>query len=214
MYEQENPTNPLIIASHRLVIFSAAELFLFRPGARLYSLALKLFVLTVGLSRIRPFMKAGASGNLFTIKTSGMKKENTSFFARLFGAKGTKQASQEKTNVVLTAYSQPHVLKQRMLEENMTHGQTVTANISPVRLDRSYRKEAVLYFCPMRKIDVLATTADGDGGSLPPEAIIEGLSVPAEYKSGLYKLCNVQITSNGTMQVKATSETTWEKVDI
>jgi hypothetical protein len=143
-----------------------------------------------------------------------MKKENTSFFAKIFGAKGTNPAPQEPSSVVLTSYSQPHVLKQKMQEENMTHGQTVMANISPVRLDRSYRQEAVLYFCPMKKIDVLEITADGDGGSLPQDATIEGFTIPQEYKSGLYKLCNVQLTSNGTMQVKATSQTTWEKIDV
>jgi hypothetical protein len=142
-----------------------------------------------------------------------MKKENTSFFSNLFGAKGKAQTAQEPTSVVLTPSSQPHVLRQRMEEERLSHGETVLANISPVRLDRSFRNEAVLYFCPMKKIEVLEITAAGDGGSLPADATLEGFMVPNDCKSGFYRLRNVQITSNGTMQVKATSQTTWERVE-
>jgi hypothetical protein len=139
-----------------------------------------------------------------------MKKESKSFFANVFGAKG--RATQEETSVILTSYSQPHVLRQKMEDEKMTHGETITAHISPVRLERSFSK-AILYFCPMKKIEVLNTIADGDGGRLPSEATIEGLSIPTDYKPGLYKICNVEITSNGTMQVKATSRTKWEKIE-
>ena len=140
-----------------------------------------------------------------------MKKESVSFFANVFGAKG-KSPSQE-TSVRITSYSQPHVLRQRMQEEKMTHGETVTAHISPVRLERTFRNDAVLYFCPLQKIEVLNKLTAGDGGHLPAEAILEGFAVPHDYKPGLYKICNVEITSNGTMQVKATSNTTWEKIE-
>jgi hypothetical protein len=139
-----------------------------------------------------------------------MKKENSSYFSNLFGAKGK---TSENTFVKLTASSQPHVLRQRMHEEQMTHGETVAAHISPVRLERNFYNEAVLYFCPMKKIEVLKVIAGGDGGSLPPDATLEGLSIPKDLKSGLYKVCNVEITSNGTMQVKATNNTRWEKIE-
>lgn len=140
-----------------------------------------------------------------------MKKENISFFGNLFGAKG-KAPAPTTTKVTLTYASQPHVLKQRMQEENLSHGETVMANISPVRLERMFRREAVLYFCPLKQIDILKVVTAGDGGSLPAEATLEGFAVPTEMEPGLYKLCNVALTSNGTMQVKATSGTTWEKV--
>jgi len=140
-----------------------------------------------------------------------MKKEGASFFASVFGAKG--KSTQQETSVKLTSYSQPHVLRQRMKEEQMTHGETVTAHISPVRLERNFHGEAVLYFCPLQKIEVLSSITAGDGGTLPADATLEGFSIPKEYKPGLYKLCNVQITSNGTMQVKATGNTTWEKIE-
>lgn len=139
-----------------------------------------------------------------------MKKESKSFFANVFGAKGN--AAKQETSVILTSYSQPHVLKQKMEEEQMTHGETVTANISPVRLERSFSK-AILYFCPLKKIEVLNKLSNGDGGHLPSEAVIEGLSVPKDYKPGFYRICDVEITSNGTMQVKSTKHTKWEKIE-
>jgi hypothetical protein len=141
-----------------------------------------------------------------------MKKENSSYFSSLFGAKGKAPAT-ENTFVKLTVSSQPHVLRQRMHEEQMTHGETVAAHISPVRLERNFYNEAVLYFCPMKKIEVLKVIADGDGGNLPTDAMLEGLCIPKDLKSGLYKICNVEITSNGTMQVKATSNTKWKKIE-
>lgn len=131
-------------------------------------------------------------------------------FSRLFGAKGT--TPQGYTSVMLTSYSQSNVLKEKMEERRMTHGETVTANLSPVRLERSFTK-AILYFCPLEKMEVLNTITEGDGGFLPSNATIEGLAVPSDYKPGLYRITNVEITSNGTMQVKATSKTVWEKIE-
>ena len=44
-----------------------------------------------------------------------MRKENT-FFSSLFGAKGKAATKSQPTPVVVTSYSQPHVLRQRMRE--------------------------------------------------------------------------------------------------
>ena len=93
----------------------------------------------------------------------------------------------------------------------MTHGETVMANLSPVRLENAFGK-MILYFCPMKNIEVLQTLSNGDGGSLPADAKVEGLTVPGDCKPGYYSLKNVRLTSNGTMQVKATEETLWEQV--
>jgi hypothetical protein len=112
---------------------------------------------------------------------------------------------------VITAHSQPHVLHQRMKEEKLTHGKTVTANLSPVRLENAYGR-MVMYFCPMRNIEVLHTIKEGDGGSLPAEAKVEGLTVPVNLEPGYYALKNVTLTSNGTLQVRATEQTAWELV--
>jgi hypothetical protein len=139
-----------------------------------------------------------------------MKKESTSLFSNLFNAKKDQPREIGKsTPIIISSYSQPHVLQQKMKEEKLTHGETVVANISPVRLETDQGK-MVMYFCPMKSIEVIKTISDGDGGSLPAQAIVEGLSVPENLKPGLYKLKNVVLSSNGTMQVKATSDTIWE----
>jgi hypothetical protein len=141
-----------------------------------------------------------------------MKKQTSQFFANLFsGAKGQPSESVKTTPVVITSYSQPHVLQQRMKEEKLTHGETVTVNISPVRLENAYGK-MVMYFCPMQTIEILKHTTPGDGGNIPIQATVDGLSVPGAQKPGLYTLKNVQLSSNGTIQVTATAKTAWEVV--
>lgn len=114
--------------------------------------------------------------------------------------------------VTTTAFSQPHVLQNRMKEEKMSHGGTVTANLSPVRLEMN-SGGVVMYFCPMEKLEILEVMSEGDGKGIPAKAQIEGLSVPSHFKSGLYELENVELTSNGTIQVKATAKTAWKVVE-
>jgi hypothetical protein len=97
-----------------------------------------------------------------------------------------------------------------MQEEQLTHAETVQASISPVRME-SYPDKMVLYFCPMKTIEILETVVAGDGGNLPSEVSVEGLTVPKDFPPGLYTLKNVVLTSNGTMQVIATDKTVWEK---
>ncbi|GAB3542072.1 hypothetical protein GCM10027443_42320 [Pontibacter brevis] len=135
----------------------------------------------------------------------------TSFFRNLFGAKDQPSGARESKQVIITSSSQPEVLQKRMQEEKLSHGETVTANLSPVRLEKNHGK-MVMYFCPMKSIEVLETVTTGDGESIPGEAKVEGLTIPANLKEGLYKLKNVTLTSNGTMQVKVTDNTTWETV--
>ena len=98
-----------------------------------------------------------------------------------------------------------------MRDEKLSHGETVMANLSPVRLEKS-RGKMVLYFCPMKSMEVVNTLTPGDGGSIPNQVIVEGLTIPRELREGLYMLKNVQVTSNGTMQVKATEQTEWKVV--
>ena len=142
-------------------------------------------------------------------KLSTMK----SVFESLFGGKRSADTPMgtKSTPVGITAYSQSHVLHQRMKEEKMTHGQTVTANLSPVRLEMSYG-QVIMYFCPMKSIEVLKTLNDGDGGSLPMEVKVDDLRIPDGIHPGLYTLKNVTLSSNGKMQVTATSNTSWEPV--
>lgn len=133
----------------------------------------------------------------------------TSFFRNLFGAKDQASGAREPRQVIITSSSQPEVLQKRMREEKLSHGETITANLSPVRLEKS-RGKMVLYFCPMKSIEVLETVTPGDGGSIPDQAKVEGLTIPKNLKEGFYTLKNVTLTSNGTMQVKVTDKTDWE----
>jgi len=138
-----------------------------------------------------------------------------SVFESLFGGKRSADTPMrtKSTPVGITAYSQPHVLHQRMKEEKMTHGQTVTANLSPIRLEMSYG-QVTMYFCPMKSIEVLETVNIGDGGSLPVEAKVDELTIPQGLQPGLYTLKNITLSSNGKMQVKATEKTSWEPVSV
>ena len=129
------------------------------------------------------------------------------------GGKSYDPSPQSSTSpVTTTAFSQPHVLQTRMKEEQMSHGGTVRANLSPVRLEIN-RDSVVMYFCPMEKLQILEVMSEGDGNNIPAEARIEGLSVPAYFKPGLYELENIELTSNGTIQVKATAKTTWKAIE-
>lgn len=139
-----------------------------------------------------------------------MKTSFSHGFGSFLGGKQYSPESATTTKVTTSAFSQPHVLKRRMQEEQLTHAQTVTASISPVRLE-SYPDKMVLYFCPMKNIEILKTIAAGDGGGLPAEVRLEGLAVPKNFQPGLYTLKNVVLTSNGTMQVIGSEQTVWEK---
>lgn len=139
-----------------------------------------------------------------------MKKKTTSLFAKLglTGAKGAGKVAAEEpsTPVMITSYSQPHVLQQRMKEEGLTHGDRVIANLSPVRLESNFGR-MIMYFCPMASVEVTKKIAAGDGGSLPPEAILENMKTPETLKPGLYTVKNVELFSNGTMRVIAGPKT-------
>jgi hypothetical protein len=139
-----------------------------------------------------------------------MKAEGVHLFANLFGTKGKFEQKESSSSEVLTTSSaQPHVLREKMKEKKLTHGETVTASISPVRLEAAFGK-MYLYFCPMQTIEVHQTITPGDGGDIPANVVLEGLTIPNDSKPGMYTLKNVKLSSNGTMQVIADEKTTWE----
>ena len=144
-----------------------------------------------------------------------MKTEDFAFWSffspRTKDSPSERLASASPTEVFATAAAQPHVLQGKMREKQLTHGETVMATLSPVRLEAAYNK-MTLYFCPMQTLDIYETIVAGDGGDIPAEVMIDGLTVPPGYEPGLYSLKNVKLSSNGTIQVTTTAETTWEKV--
>jgi hypothetical protein len=131
-----------------------------------------------------------------------------------FGGGGTYEPTPDTTSspVTVTAFSQPNVLQKKMKEEKMSHGGTVRANLSPVRVAIDHGG-VVMYFCPMQKLKILEVISEGDGSSIPDAAKLEGLNIPSDFKSGLYELENIELSSNGEIQVKATKETTWKFIE-
>ena len=140
-----------------------------------------------------------------------MERQGHHFLSNLFSSKGSAEKAETSKEVFTTSSAQPHVLREKMKERELTHGETVKANISPVRLESASGKMA-LYFCPMQTLDIVETITKGDGGDIPASVMVEGLVLPPEFKSGLYNLKNVKVSSNGTMQVIATPETVWESI--
>lgn len=138
-----------------------------------------------------------------------MKKGIISLYKRLFNKKPEPQPTMP---LVITGYSQPHVLQTRMRQEKLAHGDRVIANLSPVRIENAFGK-TVLYFCPLQNIEVRNRIETGDGGAIPEEAIIKGFVVPKDIKPGLYTLNNVELFSNGKMQVIAGKNTVFEPIE-
>jgi hypothetical protein len=137
-----------------------------------------------------------------------MKREDENLFANLFSGRSIEKG-ESSTEVLTTSSAQPHVLREKMREKELTHGETVKASISPVRLETALGR-MYLYFCPMETLDILEIITTGDGGDIPEKVLVEGLTVPPGLKSGLYTLKNVRLSSNGAMQVLADGKTTWE----
>jgi DNA/RNA endonuclease YhcR with UshA esterase domain len=138
-----------------------------------------------------------------------MNREGMYLFANLFSTKGNVEHEQTMKDVDVTSSAQPHVLRERMKEKELTHGETVTATLSPVRLEKAFGK-VYMYFCPMESMEIHEKLIPGDGGDIPSEVTVEGLKILGDQKSGLYTLRNVKLSSNGTMQVIANEKTTWE----
>ena len=101
------------------------------------------------------------------------------------------------TPITTSAFSQPDVLRRKMEEKKLTHAETVTATISPVRLE-SHPGKMVMYFCPMKTINVIKKLAAGDGGSLPVDVTVEGLDSSRQIRARNVhvKKCNPYIQWN------------------
>ena len=106
----------------------------------------------------------------------------------------------------VTSYSQGYRLRERMEEAQVRHGQEIRADLPGVRVTamernwftRRARDTGEVFFCNMGPITVRETSAPGDGGALPRNVVLQGLSVPAE---GTYDLLDVLVQSNGDLRV-------------
>ena len=106
----------------------------------------------------------------------------------------------------VTSYSQGYRLRERMEEAKVRHGQEIRADLPGISVtamgrnwfSRRAREEGEVYFCSMGPITVRETSAPGDGGALPRNVVLQGLSVPAD---GTYDLLDVLVQSNGDLRV-------------
>ncbi len=101
--------------------------------------------------------------------------------------------------------SQSDVLRKRMKDKEITHEQTVRADIPNVRVGEprvegswiSSRK-APVFFCNVGNLMIRENLKTGDGEQLPERVTVKGLAVE---KAGFFNLENVLITSNGVITV-------------
>jgi hypothetical protein len=120
-----------------------------------------------------------------------------------------------KMQGTVTASSQPEVLRYRLQEDNITHGQTVRGDITNVRVGESgtssdvgagkvNARQAPVFFCNIGDVKVRKEINAGDGGELPERVLVKDLVVEAP---GFYDIENAVITSNGAITVTADEET-------
>ncbi len=105
-----------------------------------------------------------------------------------------------KIQGVVNASSQSEVLRSRMTKENLTHGQTVRADIPNVRVGEPNAdllglvvRRPPVFFCNVGNMRLIEEIDSGDGGSLPDQVIVKGLKVDS---TGMFDLENALITSN------------------
>ena len=110
-----------------------------------------------------------------------------------------------KIQGVVNTSSQSEILKSRMSKENITHGQTVRADISNVRVGDPVaragwfaRRKAPVFFCNMGGLKIREELQGGDGAQLPDRVIVKGFTVKT---SGYFNVENALITSNGSITV-------------
>jgi hypothetical protein len=106
----------------------------------------------------------------------------------------------------VTANSQAYRLKERMEEAEVRHGQEIRADLPGIRVRASAGAwlgalevgKGEVFFCNMGPIRLRRITIDGDRKTLPNQALVQGLNVPAE---GTYDLVNALVRSNGDLRV-------------
>jgi len=117
--------------------------------------------------------------------------------------------------VIIMNTSQVGVLRHRMEQRNMSHGQTLLVDVPGVHIaKRSKAPGYQAYFCRVGALEIRKAINDGDGKQLPNKAIFKEMKFPTEIKPGFYNIKNVLLTSNGSIQLCATATTMWERTFI
>jgi hypothetical protein len=106
----------------------------------------------------------------------------------------------------VTAYSQTHRLRERMVQAEVRHGQEIRADLPGIRVTAMGRNwltgrpagKGEIFFCTMGPVRVRETTTSGDGGPLPENVVVQGLEVAID---GTYDLIDVLVQSNGDLRL-------------
>jgi hypothetical protein len=112
----------------------------------------------------------------------------------------------------VTAYSQAHRLRERMAQAEVRHGQEIRADLPGIRVTAGShnwftggsKRNSEVFFCTMGPVRVREVKAEGDGGPLPSNVIVQGLEVMGE---GTYDLIDALVQSNGDLRVIVDSAT-------
>ena len=112
-----------------------------------------------------------------------------------------------KIQGIVNEMSQSDVLRHRMNDRELTHEQTVRADIPNVRvgepcLEGSWitsNRKAPVFFCNVGNLTIRENLKPGDGDQLPAKVAVKGLAVG---RAGFFNLENVLITSNGEITVE------------
>ena len=118
------------------------------------------------------------------------------------------------TDIVITNQSQPEVLKKKMEEKGIAHGQTTIVDLKKVKvspLENSLSME--MRFCFMEGIDCKTVLSEGDEMHTLPRTVTvhRGLRIHNRLP-GFYNLKNVILSSNGSIHIQETENTEWEAV--
>jgi hypothetical protein len=124
----------------------------------------------------------------------------------LFGLFGKKELT-----VKTDSAGQPYRLAGKMREVNLSHDQTVLADVNNVAVIDEHGKP-VMYFCNIRNVQIHKELSPGDGDRLPETVELNGIKIPKGFKTGSYNLRNVKLYSNGAIQIIATAGTKVERV--
>jgi hypothetical protein len=132
--------------------------------------------------------------------------------------KGAQDALTQEVKVTLADEPQPYVLAKRAEQAGIKHGDHAVVNLKNVQLaieGGNGRDEPVLYFCPMKAIEVIETVSDGDGGTMPEEVTLPstGLISKTKLVPGIYNINFATFHSNGSIMIGQTSSTEFELVE-
>lgn len=119
----------------------------------------------------------------------------------------------KESNLRVTGTSQGHRLASAMNKAGLSHGDSVIADVGPVQLSvDEKRMTAQVYMCNIRAVEVKKKLKVGDGKSIPQEVTFKGINFVPPKGIRYYKLKNVTLYSNGTIQVIANADTVVEEV--